>query len=182
MTYIPIGNQIQLGRKTASIDAKYGPYASLQAAQEILGENGMDVITVGLTVGIVEDGNIVEYWWQGGTALSNLVKKFEKALNPVDLKNLTTGNTIPYTATESLFLYDGEAVNAFSCVHDGANCILVHANIYKNEQTINKVFLIAGRTILGAWNYDNRPAWTDSYIVSAVAGKVSDIYDAIKWK
>lgn len=73
---IAIGKQIHVGRKVASIDAKYGPYESCQAAQDALGSNGADVIAEGLTVGIIDiDGSIVEYWWKGGTSIEYLVRK-----------------------------------------------------------------------------------------------------------
>ena len=75
MANIPIGGQIQVGSKTASVDAKYGPWASRAEAMEALGEEGMDAIVDGLTVGIIENGKTVEYWWQGGTELEHLVKK-----------------------------------------------------------------------------------------------------------
>lgn len=72
---ISLGGKIQVGAAVANVDAKYGPYNSKNAAYNALGEGGMDVIAEGLTIGIIENGRIVEYWWQGGTSLSNLVKK-----------------------------------------------------------------------------------------------------------
>lgn len=56
-----------------SIDLRYGPYASVHAAHTALSDD--DVVTIGLTVGIIDGSNIVEYWYQGGTAETNLVPK-----------------------------------------------------------------------------------------------------------
>ena len=56
-----------------SIDHRYGPYASVAAAHAALAED--ELCTVGLTVGIIDGNNIVEYWYQGGTAQANLVPK-----------------------------------------------------------------------------------------------------------
>lgn len=58
-----------------NVDLRYGPYANVHAAHTALSDD--DVVTVGLTVGIAVDGNIVEYWYQGGTAEANLVPKHQ---------------------------------------------------------------------------------------------------------
>ena len=60
-----------------SIDLRYGPYASVHAAHTALSDD--DVVTVGLTVGIIDGSNIVEYWYQGGTAETNLVPKHQSS-------------------------------------------------------------------------------------------------------
>lgn len=58
-----------------SIDLRYGPYASVHAAHSALSDD--EVVAVGLTVGIIDGNNIVEYWYQGGTAEANLVPKHQ---------------------------------------------------------------------------------------------------------
>ena len=60
-----------------SIDLRYGPYASVHAAHTALSDD--DVVTIGLTVGIIDGSNIVEYWYQGGTAETNLVPKHQSS-------------------------------------------------------------------------------------------------------
>lgn len=61
----PILGKIKSSESAASLDAKYGPYASKAAANAALGENGDDVITAGLTVGVTQsDGSIKEFWYQ----------------------------------------------------------------------------------------------------------------------
>lgn len=75
MANVNITNAIKSSEARASIDAKYGPYASVAAAHAALGEEGSDVAAVGLTVGIMDGGSVVEYWYQGGTTQAHLVPK-----------------------------------------------------------------------------------------------------------
>ena len=56
-----------------SIDHRYGPYASPEAAHTALTRDEQEA--VGLTVGIVDGDTITEYWYQGGTTLQHLVPK-----------------------------------------------------------------------------------------------------------
>ena len=68
-----------------SIDLRYGPYESVAAAYAQLGPDGDDVITPGLTVGIISGSTVTEYWFQGGTALANLVPKQSVTYSDGDL-------------------------------------------------------------------------------------------------
>ena len=64
---VAVKGQLTVGYATANIDANYGPYESLETAQEFLEEERL--LTTGLTVGIQPNSNspITEYWWQGGS-------------------------------------------------------------------------------------------------------------------
>ncbi len=76
MANVNITNAIKSSEARASLDSKYGPYASVAAAHAALGEEGADVVAVGLTVGIITGENqITEYWYQGGTTQAHLVPK-----------------------------------------------------------------------------------------------------------
>lgn len=77
MANIPLGGQINVGLNVASCDAKYGPYNSAQEAFNVLGPDGMDVLAVGLTVGILQnDGSIKEYWFKSACdSAEDLVEK-----------------------------------------------------------------------------------------------------------
>lgn len=78
----PILGKIKSSESAASLDAKYGPYASKAAANAALGENGDDVITAGLTVGITQsDGSVKEFWYQPNQ--SNVLELVEKQVAPV---------------------------------------------------------------------------------------------------
>jgi len=65
--------------KFPNVDYLYGPYDSKQEAFDKLSEvngSGNDALVVGKTVGVVEDGGIVEYWFKSAcSSVSDLVKK-----------------------------------------------------------------------------------------------------------
>ena len=70
-----ISGKIYSTNRQASLDAKYGPYASVDDAfDQLYAEND---IAIGLTVGIQDPvtGKIEDYWFYGGTDKSNLVVK-----------------------------------------------------------------------------------------------------------
>lgn len=75
MANIKICDELQIGKKSPNIDARYGPWPSRQKVIEVLGREGWDTIAEGLTVGIVQNNKVVEYWFQGGTDLDHLVLK-----------------------------------------------------------------------------------------------------------
>ena len=75
MAITTIGGTINSTAVSPNLDYKYGPYSSLQDAYDALGPEGIDKLTIGLTVGIIEDGVITEYWFKDGTGLENLVQK-----------------------------------------------------------------------------------------------------------
>lgn len=79
-SYVNIGKQVYVGDNVPNIDAKYGPYASKEHAIETLGEDGMDVIAEGLTIGIIKDNKIVEHWFVGGIDIEHLVPKYDNDL------------------------------------------------------------------------------------------------------
>ena len=65
--------------KFPNVDYLYGPYDSKQEAFDKLSEvtsSGNDALVVGKTVGVVENGSIVEYWFKSAcSSVSDLVKK-----------------------------------------------------------------------------------------------------------
>ena len=180
MENIPIGLQLALSKTTASIDVRYGPYLSKQAVIDTLGENGMDVLAEGITVGIIESGEIVEYWFKGGIDIDHLVKKQSNAeLFTVDLKDIHVEDLIPTHAAKCTFTYDGEATYKIPCVYDDANCVLVSCYIKTELEIINKVYLIAGRNVLNVWADDEIPEWVLPYLPKEVALMLQDVYNAL---
>jgi len=178
MANVPIGGQIQLGAPKANIDAKYGPYASKQDAVDALGEEGMDVICNGLTVGIIEDNKITEYWFQGGVTINHLVKK-SSGLRVVDLKGVTTLFALPAQASLCVFTYNNEKAESIPCVHDGNNLLLVYCNVIDGNEAVDKLYLIAGRSVLNIWNADSAPAWTEYYTTKSQVRAIKDIIDSL---
>lgn len=72
---VNVGATIYNNEASPNIDYKYGPYHSVEEAYEWLGEDNLDAIAVGLTVGIKTGNGIEEYWFKNGTTLADLVKK-----------------------------------------------------------------------------------------------------------
>ena len=81
---IQLNDNILVAR-TLPIDSRYGPYTSLAVARASLPKfSGVDVTRfIGLTVGIIENAKIVEYWFKAGTADTDLVLKLPAASNSV---------------------------------------------------------------------------------------------------
>lgn len=69
---IHIGND-KIRSNNVNLDANYGPYESPSAAHAALADNEKNKI--GVTVGVIENNTITEYWYQGGTTEQHLVKK-----------------------------------------------------------------------------------------------------------
>lgn len=59
-----LGNQISLKNKNSNIDRDYGPYEGKSLTE--IGQLLKDTIQIGKTIGVIENGKVVEYWWQEG--------------------------------------------------------------------------------------------------------------------
>lgn len=55
--------RINVVNPSANLDSQYGPYETTDAAVTALGPL-LTSAAVGRTVGIIENGQVVEYWWQ----------------------------------------------------------------------------------------------------------------------
>jgi len=115
MATFNLSNEIQIVNPSANVDSHYGTYASLSDAYigvpEILREKGK-------TVGVLESGDVVEYWWKSGITDIDLVKK-ETSI-PIS----GTTNTIP--KFDTLGLVDSQIVD------DGTNVTIGGgSNFYK---------------------------------------------------
>ncbi len=85
MATFDLGNKIKIVSKTANIDNNYGPYLGTTTAQALAlahtTVNGFNLVTKGVTVGIiVNSGNIEEYWYEsiavaGSPTVADLKKK-----------------------------------------------------------------------------------------------------------
>jgi hypothetical protein len=86
-----LGNQITLKNVNSNVDRDYGPYKdkTLTEIAELL----KDTIQIGKTIGVIEEGKIVEYWWQNTGTKYEFVKK----------QNFDDITTITKSQIESLF-------------------------------------------------------------------------------
>lgn len=77
-----------------SLEATYGPYNSIDEAYDTLvSELEAEFIPIGLTVGIKINNTIKEYWFNGGTAKSNLVEKVSgSASGGVAIESIATSD------------------------------------------------------------------------------------------
>lgn len=70
-----ISQPIDVRSRCANIDYLYGPYNSMEEACQAIIQSRR---TIGRTVGIVDNGSILEYWWKSGTEDEDLVQKVEQ--------------------------------------------------------------------------------------------------------
>lgn len=72
-----INGKIYSRTSQSNLDAKYGPYESVEEAFEVLATDGDNA--VGLTVGIINPGtgDIDDYWFYGGNSREHLVAKLK---------------------------------------------------------------------------------------------------------
>lgn len=71
------------GHPFPNVDVKYGPYSSIESAKEILA----DYLVKGLTIAIIENGTIVEYWIENDT-LEFVKKDIQSDWNETDKNSL----------------------------------------------------------------------------------------------
>jgi hypothetical protein len=108
----------------ANIDERYGPYSSISEA--LAGTTGTREL--GLTVGIIEKGEVVEYWFKSGIEDKYLVKKivafkkinssqswnglnYEIDLNHEDLDTLVIDDGVTNIAFSLLFAEDSDSIH-----------------------------------------------------------------------
>lgn len=67
-----LANRIEIRDKYSNVDQLWGPYESVEQACEAISESRRER---GLTVGIISNDNLEEYWWKLGTSDNDLVSK-----------------------------------------------------------------------------------------------------------
>jgi hypothetical protein len=77
MSTFNLANKIKIVNPVANVDNNYGPYtgATLSEALNLAHTTIGGLRAVGLTVGIVVDGSMTEYWYKSGTTIQDLVLK-----------------------------------------------------------------------------------------------------------
>lgn len=81
-----LGNQITLKNVNSNIDRDYGPYEdkTLTEIADLL----KDTIQIGKTIGVIEEGKIVEYWWQKeGGGFEFVLKQNSSSSNISDISD-----------------------------------------------------------------------------------------------
>lgn len=67
-----LSQKIKIVEPSANVDWKYGPYNDIATAKTTVIASLREK---GLTVGVIESGAVVEYWWKAGTTDNDLVLK-----------------------------------------------------------------------------------------------------------
>lgn len=118
-----------------NIDYMYGPYESKEAAYAALSQPTVNInanaLVKGKTVGIIEDGDIVEYWFGSdpantttGYQLSDLVKKYDGEVPQptVTIADISlyahSGGVLPYA---NVYVSGGVPVSHLRYINDGQN-------------------------------------------------------------
>lgn len=179
MAEVNLMDRLKVNRAVPNIDVKYGPYASKEEAFSILGVENMDVLSEGLTIGIIEDDRLVEYWFQGGIELENLVRKNDAIV--VDLKDYNEGGTLIANGTYCTFVYNNEFIYKVPCIYSGENGIIVYCNLLQNSTIINKAYVIIGATIVKVYD-TNIPDWINDIVPATISKKVAELDKRLTWK
>lgn len=109
--------------KMANVDERYGPYPSVSDALATLSDEN-NTREIGLTVGIIESGDVFEYWFKSSIEDAGLVPKSAEAIiasavlyipqtltdeqKEQVLINLGITEGIQRTKVSEVFIYDGE--------------------------------------------------------------------------
>lgn len=81
-------NKVRIANPSANVDYYYGTYASVEEACLAV---PMEVRMLGKTVGIVDGGSVVEYWWKSGLTDADLEEKASGGGGGADTKYVVIG-------------------------------------------------------------------------------------------
>ena len=103
---IQLGRNIVVNEPCPDIDFRYGPYSSVAEA-----ENWIDrhLRAIGLTVGIIEDGEVVEYWFKSDT--THLVKKINDSEDLYSPNESIPDDAISETVSASKSSLQGQTIS-----------------------------------------------------------------------
>ena len=164
------------GKPFPNIDDKYGPYASTAAALTAISKSGR---AMGLTVGIITNGIITEYWFQGGVDDANLLPKVTVSENPV----IIPSSGIPELGTvyKNLFIAYSEriddkvrllAVKTFGhntyLYEEGLGMVLGFGLRLPSGSEIHKI--ISVKNISNITYYTDFKYWTSSERIETING------------
>lgn len=160
MNYVNIGNQIECGIKVPSLDAKYGPYTSLEEARQAI-ETTFFAKTAGLTVGIKDSntGKITEYWFQPN---ENNELQLVKKNQDITVDTILNGGSSNPVANKTVKLGIDEVKN------------YVDETFY-NRNEVKK--LLSGIAGLRYEEVTSLPSNPESNVVYLVKEQLNDIYE-----
>lgn len=149
-----LARNILVNETCPNIDYKYGPYESLEEAFQTL--RNLEVLCIGLTVGITTENGIKEYWFEKGC--SNIGDLVEKGVN-LDARYM---DWLEKQVSEAI---QNEAQDLFSLTTTTSGNLVYYSDttLQSYMQSIVKVVLnFNGRSGVKAKNIPN--GWTETQI------------------
>ena len=143
---IRIGDYI-LPNIKGNIDARYGPYDSVQEALETVFNPDNENRDKGLTVGIRFGDTIKEYWFQGGTDDSNFVEKIQEINQDDFVKKTEKGsangvaplNDQGLIPNEHLPSYVDDVIEVYASFDKSSSGALENIQLYLDKQKTQSV-------------------------------------------
>lgn len=143
---IRIGDYI-LPNIKGNIDARYGPYDSVQEALETVFNPDNENRDKGLTVGIRFGDTIKEYWFQGGTDDSNFVEKIQEINQDDFVKKTEKGsangvaplNDQGLIPNNHLPSYVDDVIEVYASFDKSSSGTLENIQLYLDEQKTQSV-------------------------------------------
>ena len=123
-------NTIQTTKPHSNLDAFYGPYNSVE---EVYTKLKSDYRMLGLTIGILEQGGVTEYWWKKGIRDEDLEPKLiGTGLDDIEF----TVRSYPDNSVEITYYPLGSSIFSQNSVNlYRNNTLLVSANFNQDGQT-----------------------------------------------
>lgn len=194
MALVNVGGKINLADSVANIDNKYGPYTSTQEAWDFLGPDNLDVLAIGLTVGIqaTPTSPITEYWFKNACeTVEDLIPKItggsgagtyselpdKPSINNIELngdKSLEDLGIVNYDDTELRGLINGKQETLIS----GTNIKTINNQSMLGEGNIKISGSTSGSTGYSCWENKTYVAVGDS--ITAGSGTTRIYYNILK--
>lgn len=126
-----LANRIEIRDKYSNVDQLWGPYESIEAACEAISESRRER---GLTVGIISNDNLEEYWWKLGTSDSDLQKKVEEY--ELEIDSISHVTNVDLNEITFDIKVDGRGFGVQTIIYLGSNRLTTVATLLNQNQTI----------------------------------------------
>lgn len=142
MSTFNLGNRILVTNPNANIDNRYGPHASVSDA--LIATAGLR--DKGLTVGVLENGVVKEYWFKNGITDNDLILRLDVVItNPIKNQTILFNGTNFVNATPGTsFVF---SINTFTSTIGAADSVI-------EMGTANSTYKAIGATTFSA-TYNN---------------------------
>lgn len=142
-----VGFPLNIVETSPDVDFKYGPYASVEAALNALGENGSDCICAGLKFGVTQsDGTIKEYKFKKGIANASdlvceedLIGQLKNIIGELSSLSTTAKSSIVAAINEIKSTVDNESVTSSGLTRGQITMLqtILNEALYSSNQADN---------------------------------------------